>query len=69
MGSGRVVVGVGAEFTVEAEIGVVEEDAGVEEPRAADGELVEDRPSATTAAAGGERKNLAGDGGEGGEAL
>lgn len=68
MGSGRVVVGVGAEFTVEAEIGVVEEDAGVEEPRAADGELVEDRPSAT-AAAGGERKNLAGDGGEGGEAL
>ena len=62
-GGGGLGLVVGAELAFEAEVGVVEEDAGVEEAGAADGELVEGGPAAWWGVGGGD------DGGEGGEAL
>lgn len=61
---------VGAEFALEAEIVVLEEDAGVEGARAADGELVERGPaSGKGGGAGRAGDELGDDGRDGGGAL
>lgn len=58
----------GAEFTVEAKIGVIEEDTGMEEARAADSKLIKRSPTTTTTTTttgrGGSRKEISGDGRE-----
>ena len=60
---------VGAELTFEAEIGVFEEDTGVEEARAAHGEFVKGGPAAGRKGGGGRGEEVGDDGGDGGGAL
>lgn len=62
-----VVILVGAELAFEAEVGVLEEDAGVEEAGAADGELVEGGPAAgrSGGGGGGGGEEIGDDGGDG----
>ena len=61
---------VGAEFAFEAEIGVLEENAGVEQARAADGQLVERGPaSGRRGGAGGAGNEIRNNGRDGGGAL
>jgi hypothetical protein len=67
-GLGEMVILVGAEFAFEAEIGVLEEDASVEEAGAADGEFVEGGP-ATGRGGGGRGEEIGDDGGNGEGAL
>lgn len=59
---------VGAELAVEAEIGIFQENAGVEEAGAADGELVERGPAAGRRDGGG-GEEIGDDGGNGGGAF
>lgn len=68
MGGERAAVTVvGADLSLEAEIGILEEDAGVDKAGTADGELVEGGPAAGRVGGGGEE---VGDGGrDGGEAF
>lgn len=65
---GELVILVGAELAFEAEIGVLEEDACVEEAGAADGEFVEGGPAAGRGGGGG-GEEIGDDGGDGEGAL
>lgn len=61
---------IGADLELEAEIGVLEEDAGVKEARAADGELVQGCPAAgRVRRRRRERDEVGDDGGDGAKAL
>lgn len=56
---------IGPQFAFEAEIGVFEENAGVEEAGTADGELVEGGPAAGRVVGGGGGEKIGDEGGDG----